>query len=65
VMGIVEQTTGKALNGLLLMAGALLVAAACSVRLRHGSERKPLEAEQGPLNPAADAASGLSPTTDR
>ncbi|WP_042320314.1 MFS transporter [Paraburkholderia caledonica] len=65
VMGIVEQTTGKALNGLLLMAGALLIAAACSVRLRHGSERKPLEAEQGPLNPAADAASGLSPTTDR
>ncbi|MBK3810076.1 MFS transporter [Paraburkholderia nemoris] len=40
VMGIVEQTTGKAINGLLLMAGALVFAAVCAIRLRHGSERK-------------------------
>jgi len=39
VMGIVEQTTGKARNGLLLVASVLVVAAVCAVRLRHASER--------------------------
>ncbi|SAL44966.1 major facilitator transporter [Caballeronia peredens] len=39
VMGIIEQTTGRAMNGLVCLAVALLVAAACSVRLRHGNER--------------------------
>lgn len=47
VMGIVEQTTGKARNGLLLVASVLVVAAICAVRLRHASERLKIDgAEQ-------------------
>ncbi|SAL85154.1 major facilitator transporter [Caballeronia terrestris] len=55
VMGIVEQTTGKAINGLLLMAGVIVLAAVCAVRLRHGSERHPRDAvqEQHPAVPVA------------
>jgi hypothetical protein len=45
-MGIVEQTTGKAINGLLLMAGVIVLAAVCAVRLRHGSERNSRDAVQ-------------------
>jgi MFS family permease len=55
VMGIVEQTTGKAINGLLLMAGVIVLAAVCAVRLRHGSERNPGDAEQR-QRPAVPAA---------
>ncbi|CAL8479063.1 MULTISPECIES: MFS transporter [Caballeronia] len=38
VMGIIEQTTGRAMNGLVCLAVALLFAAVCSTRLRHGNE---------------------------
>jgi nitrate/nitrite transporter NarK len=38
VMGIIEQTTGRAMNGLVCLAIALLIAAVCSTRLRHGNE---------------------------
>ncbi|WP_250490620.1 MFS transporter [Caballeronia sp. INML2] len=38
VMGIIEQTTGRAMNGLVCLAIALLFAAVCSTRLRHGNE---------------------------
>jgi nitrate/nitrite transporter NarK len=40
VMGMIEQSTGRAMNGLILLAAALVVAALVSVRLRHGSEER-------------------------
>ncbi|SAL72151.1 MFS transporter [Caballeronia telluris] len=40
VMGMIEQSTGRAMNGLILLAAALLVAALVSVRLRHGAEER-------------------------
>jgi nitrate/nitrite transporter NarK len=40
VMGIIEQTTGRAMNGLVCLAVALLIAAVCSTRLRHGNEER-------------------------
>lgn len=40
VMGIIEQTTGRAMNGLVCLAVALLIAAVCSARLRHGNEER-------------------------
>ncbi|KXU83607.1 hypothetical protein CR51_42465 [Caballeronia megalochromosomata] len=40
VMGIIEQTTGRAMNGLVCLAIALLFAAVCSTRLRHGNEER-------------------------
>jgi nitrate/nitrite transporter NarK len=40
VMGIIEQSTGRAVNGLVFLAIALIIAAACSVRLRHGHETR-------------------------
>ena len=40
VMGIIEQTTGRAMNGLVCLAVALLIAAVCSARLRHGNEQR-------------------------
>ncbi|SAK44979.1 major facilitator transporter [Caballeronia pedi] len=40
VMGIIEQTTGRAMNGLVCLAIALLIAAVCSTRLRHGNEQR-------------------------
>ncbi|WP_321800980.1 MFS transporter [Caballeronia sp. J97] len=40
VMGIIEQTTGRAMNGLVCLAVALLIAAVCSTRLRHGNEQR-------------------------
>jgi hypothetical protein len=39
-MGMIEQSTGRAMNGLILLAAALLVAALVSVRLRHGAEER-------------------------
>ena len=39
VMGIIEQTTGKVTNGLLIMAGILVLAALVSTRLRQGQEK--------------------------
>jgi hypothetical protein len=39
-MGIIEQTTGRAMNGLVCLAIALLFAAVCSTRLRHGNEQR-------------------------
>jgi nitrate/nitrite transporter NarK len=38
VMGLIEQSTGSATNGLIVLAVALIVAAVCSLRLRHGDE---------------------------
>lgn len=38
VMGFIEQTTGNPMNGLIILAGALFIAALCSTRLRHGPE---------------------------
>jgi MFS family permease len=38
VMGLIEQSTGSATNGLVVLAVALIIAAACSLRLRHGDE---------------------------
>jgi MFS family permease len=74
IMGVVEQTTGKAINGLLFLAAALFVAAVCSARLRHGSEaRTSTDSNDGQRHPGFDApepataasASALSATTDR
>ncbi|MDR5774040.1 MULTISPECIES: MFS transporter [unclassified Caballeronia] len=53
VMGIIEQSTGKAMNGLVCLAVALIVAAICSVRLRHGHEtRKTSDADRRATNAA-------------
>jgi cyanate permease len=38
VMGLIEQSTGNAMNGLVILAGALVLAAVCSLALRHGNE---------------------------
>jgi nitrate/nitrite transporter NarK len=38
VMGLIEQSTGRAMNGLVALAVALVIAAVCSLRLRHGAE---------------------------
>jgi len=40
VMGMIEQSTGNPMNGLVILAGALLLAAVASLGLRHGSERR-------------------------
>lgn len=47
VMGLIEQSTGSAMNGLVILAGALLLAAACSLALRHGSEER-MRSPSGP-----------------
>lgn len=39
VMGLIEQTTGSTRNGLLVIAGLLVVAALISTRLRQGQEQ--------------------------
>ncbi|WP_235024777.1 MFS transporter [Caballeronia arvi] len=51
VMGIIEQTTGHAMNGLLCLAVALLIAAVCSARLRHGNEER-ADAKRGVMSNA-------------
>ncbi|RKT13872.1 sugar phosphate permease [Paraburkholderia sp. RAU2J] len=38
VMGLIEQSTGSATNGLIVLAVALIIAAVGSLRLRHGDE---------------------------
>jgi uncharacterized membrane protein YkgB len=40
VMGLIEQSTGNAMNGLVILAGALVLAAGCSLALRHGNEER-------------------------
>ncbi|SAL35113.1 MFS transporter [Caballeronia humi] len=40
VMGLIEQSTGRAMNGLVALAVALVIAAVCSLRLRHGAEER-------------------------
>lgn len=40
VMGIIEQSTGNPKNGLVILAGALLLAALSSLALRHGNESR-------------------------
>jgi nitrate/nitrite transporter NarK len=52
VMGLIEQSTGRAMNGLVLLAAALVVAAICSLRLRHGAEDREAAAD----TPAAHKA---------
>jgi hypothetical protein len=39
-MGLIEQSTGNAMNGLVVLAGALVFAAVCSLALRHGNEER-------------------------
>jgi hypothetical protein len=45
VMGLIEQSTGNPMNGLMILAGALFIAALCSMRLRHGTEDRAPHAE--------------------
>ena len=67
IMGVIEQTTGSAINGLLVMAGTLVLAAGFAVRLRHGSEGRKFhyagQKQRSPIPPAADpvAINGASP----
>jgi MFS family permease len=43
VMGLIEQSTGNPMNGLVILAGALFIAAVCSLRLRHGTEEREIQ----------------------
>jgi MFS family permease len=45
VMGLIEQSTGNPMNGLVILAGALFIAALCSLRLRHGTEDQEIHQE--------------------
>ncbi len=45
VMGLIEQSIGNPMNGLVILAGALFIAALCSMRLRHGTEDRATHAE--------------------
>jgi len=48
VMGLIEQSTGNPMNGLVILAVALFIAALCSLRLRHGAEDRATPADGRP-----------------